>query len=350
MSQLHVKLVDDILALSKAEDKDQELVRKYFSDIATLADETALARRVLSSVAAFLESRSSLSDLQSRVIIKILEELSDEQDAARPSPATVKGTELRDYISQDVVYHFTMPSSMANDELSTGDDDPAENASRFSGVEPGMRVSPLTLPGKKAGSFSSSEDSSVISANEVYGNALNKSKQQDPVSKDSQELKKVYPFGHKLMSSYGWTPNQGLGPDGDGIKQPVPGDSAQTLKRYDSNPGVGHASGETSNAPGKQPESFPDRERDMMRSQNINKPKTSRWYKPDKRKHHTKREWKKRPEPPCEGNPLPDTAPQGEKDADKPDLFDRSVFYPKGVNWAACEPNYTRDEWRGGRK
>ncbi|KAI1490408.1 hypothetical protein F5X96DRAFT_669760 [Biscogniauxia mediterranea] len=333
MAHLHVKLVDAILASSKIEGKDQDFVRKYLSDFATLTDETELARRVLSS---------------SRVITTLLEELSDEQDAARPSPAAAKGTELRDYISQDVVYHFSMPSSMANDKPGTGDDDPAENESHFSGIEPGMRLSPLTLPGKKADSFSSSGDSSVISANE-YGNALNKIKQEDPVSEDNQELKKAYPFGHKLMSSYGWTPDQGLGPDGDGIKQPVPGDSSPTPKRYDSNPGVGHASGETSNAPGKQSESFPGQERDVKRSSYINKPKASQWYKPDKRKHQPKRApFPKRSELRCAGNPLPDTAPQGEEDDAKPDLFDKSAFYPKGVDWAACEANYTRDEWSGG--
>ncbi|KAI1503118.1 hypothetical protein F5X99DRAFT_407450 [Biscogniauxia marginata] len=271
MSQLHVELVDALLALANVEEKDEAFVRDYFVDIAADSDATTLAHKVLSSVAGFLESRSSLSELQRRVIKKLLDELQDQSSSGTisaiehcgtvpgtPSPLLDSNPSTQDaaasFAGEDPYQFSNEPDHVKDRNTGLAIDYPAdhEHANTKETVEAnrlawnklqndsGIIASRMRSCGVHGRVNNITQGVGNVSL-DVPAQFSSNTNQKEPTPQNGRDLEKTYPFGHKLISSLGWSAEQGLGPDGTGIKKPIHhGGLHGCNKNMDETAGLGH--------------------------------------------------------------------------------------------------------------
>ncbi|KAL7629623.1 hypothetical protein AAE478_001145 [Parahypoxylon ruwenzoriense] len=75
MSEIHLEVIDGLLATMNATDVEKNMLKSYFRNVAKDADGCSLVWRVLLSIIRFLESREVITDLHRHVLKNLVDEL-----------------------------------------------------------------------------------------------------------------------------------------------------------------------------------------------------------------------------------------------------------------------------------
>ncbi|KAI0003176.1 hypothetical protein F4779DRAFT_602171 [Xylariaceae sp. FL0662B] len=189
MSQLYDDVLESILdTISGISDVDKKDIRDVLKDQQEL-DEAALAHRVFSSIIKYLNSHDLMSNLQRRTIQNLVGELKNRCDIQNTTDGKGPAAEGKDSTLQLI----DVTDAVVKIEEAMGNFRPSS-----------------PLPGYVQLRNESDQPSNSMEENRDLS-----------VQHHEHDLYKTYSKGSKILEKQGWSPGQGLGVKGEGIKTPI---------------------------------------------------------------------------------------------------------------------------------